>query len=131
MTELPFSLCFSKCCWPSCLQLAVLMPAEQGFPHHALVTALLLQVRQDVLMRIGNMGVEKGNSVSLSYVSQVGRDKGTKEALKTGRMKRYGSFFSLLSSMSASVCCKCWEDVAENYQLCDLLSKGGHTQDIS
>lgn len=71
------------------------MPAKQGFLQHALVTTALLKVRQDVVISIRNMGAEKGNSVSLSYVcAQMGTRwaLGTKQVLKAGRVTVYGSF---------------------------------------
>lgn len=57
------------------------------------------------------------------------RDKASLESRESERLWLF--FFTLPSSMSPSVYCTCLEDVAENYQVYDPLSKGGHMRGIS
>lgn len=52
-----------------------------------------------------------------------GWTSGTKKALKARGVKGYHSLFQTAFFMLVSMHCKCREDVSENYQLCDLLSK--------
>lgn len=94
-------------------QVIFLMPEKQ-FTHCALVTSLLLpRERQDVLVRIRNMDVERGNAVSLSSLRHASSWRGsrctsrTKQALKAGKVKGRVSFSShcFLPCLPVSTAC--------------------------
>lgn len=132
----PSFCAFSDCCWLSYLQLVFLMPAKQCSPT-CYRSALATRKPKMCWWGSGIWVLRKGMQCHWGHWALpllgwgVGGHQGQSKTWKQGDWKAVALFFPLLSSISASVHCMYLEDVAENHQVCDLLSKGGHMQDIS